>query len=598
MGNNLVAQQTLQKILLVYPEIPTGTYWSFKHALKFIRKRSAAMPPLGLITVAALMPASIEFKLIDMNIEPLKDVDIAWADAVFISAMTIQQKSFAVVVQRCLAFHKPIVAGGPYVTVQHSSITDVNHLLLGEVENTLSLFVQDFAKQKALPLYAAAATHPDLSHTVIPRFDLLKLSSYVSMSIQYSRGCPFHCEFCDVWQIYGRTPRVKSAANVLAELDALHHLGWKGEIFIVDDNFIGNRQQVKNELLPALIEWQKKHQHRFHFYTETSVDLASDEPLLAAMRAAGFNAVFLGIETPANDSLKETRKLQNTAISMPDAIRKIQTYGMEVMGGFIIGFDHDAETIFEQQIDFIQKAAIPKAMVGLLNAVPGTQLYRRLLQENRLLTNMISGSNTHCLTTNFLTKIDPYLLKEGYKKVLDFLYGKRLKNYFARCSQLFDTLGESPFLQHSVSLRDIKTLIHSFILQSCSRYGYQYLKFMLRNFFKHRRHFAAAVRMSIEGHHFYIITRETLKMDKLATLLEERYQMIVKKINAYSTALSSNPSRKIPELQQLWRVKKTMFNRLKKKINKTHADFRTDLIKRYTDLDQQLSQLIHQALHC
>ena len=590
---------TLQKILLISPEIPTGTYWSFKHALKFIRKKSAAMPPLGLITVAALMPASTDFRLIDMNIEPLKDADITWADAVFISAMTIQQKSFATVVQRCHALHKLIVAGGPYVTVQHSSITNVDHLILGEAENTLELFLKDFAGQKALPIYAAAATHPNLTSTVIPRFDLLKLSSYISMSIQYSRGCPFSCEFCDVWQIYGRIPRVKSAGNILAELDALYRLGWNSEIFMVDDNFIGNRQKVKNELLPALIEWQNKHQHHFRFYTETSLDLASDEALLAAMRDAGFNAVFLGIETPSNDSLKETGKLQNTAINMPAAIKKIQSYGLEVMGGFIIGFDNDSENIFERQIDFIQKAAIPKAMVGLLNAVPGTKLYHRLRQENRLLTDTISGSNTHCLTTNFLTKIDPYLLKEGYKKVLDFLYGKHLKNYFARCSQLFDTLGDSPSLQQrSIRFRDLKTLIHSFILQSCSCYGYQYLKFMLRNFLKHPRHFAATVRMSIEGHHFYIITRETLKMDKLSTLLEDRYQMMVKKINVYSSTLSSNPSQKIAELKQLWHIKKTTFNRLKKKINKTHTDFRSDLIKRYTDLDQQLSQLIHQALHC
>lgn len=589
--------KTLQKILLVYPEIPTGTYWSFKHALKFIRKKSAAMPPLGLITVAALMPSSTNFKLVDMNIEPLKDADLAWADAVFISAMTIQQKSFAAVVQRCHALHKIIVAGGPYVTVQHSSITGVNHFLLGEAENTLNLFLEDFENHRALPLYAAATNHPDLTNTVIPRFDLLRLSAYVSMSVQYSRGCPFSCEFCDVWQIYGRTPRVKSAKNILAELDVLQRLKWEGEVFVVDDNFIGNRQKVKHELLPALIAWQRQQHRHFRFYTETSLDLASDEALLTAMRDAGFNAVFLGIETPSIDSLQETGKLQNTTTSMPDAIRKIQSYGLEVMGGFIIGFDHDSENIFERQIDFIQKAGIPKAMVGLLNAVPGTKLYQRLGQEKRLLTHAISGSNTHCLTTNFLTKIDPDILKEGYKKVLDFLYGKHLKNYFARCSKLFDTLGETPFFEQAVSFEDLKTLVHSFFRQSCSCYGYQYLKFMLRNFFKHRRYFAATVRMSIEGHHFYVITRETLKMDKLATLLEERYQMLVKKINAYSTALSS-PAQKMKELKQLWRIKQTRFNQLKKKINKMPGDFRADLVKRYTDLDQQLSRLLRQELHC
>jgi hypothetical protein len=285
-------------------------------------------------------------------------------------------------------------------------------------------------------------------------------------------------------------------------------------------------------------------------------------------------------------------------VNLKDAILKIQSYGLEVMGGFIIGFDHDTDNIFERQIQFIQKTAIPKAMVGLLNAIPGTKLHQRLSEENRLLPETFSGSNTHCLTTNFLTKLDPIILKEGYKKVLDFLYGKHLKNYFGRCSQLLDSLGDAPFFQRSFDVRDIKTLCRSLFLQSCSCYGYQYVKFLTRNFLKHRRYFAEAVRMSIEGHHFYIITREALKVDKLSSLLEEKYQTMIKKMNEYSAVLSDNSAQKMKELKHLWKIKKIEFHRLKKKINKTHADFRFDLMARYADLDQQLSLLFSKVLPC
>ncbi len=572
----------LQKILLVYPEIPSDTYWSFKYALKFVKKKSA-MPPVGLVTVAALMPESCQFKLVDMNIEPLLDEDIEWADAVFMSAMIVQKKSFEQVVNRCKEFNKTIVAGGPYVTVSHKEIKNVDHFLLGEVEDTLSIFIKEYENGTAKHIYPSLGV-PDITHTVLPRFDLLDISAYASMAIQYSRGCPFDCEFCDVWQIYGRKPRMKSTENMIAELDKLEELKWRGAVFVVDDNFIGHASKVKNELLPAFTKWQEEHDRRFRFYTEASLNLAEDEKLLRGMRDAGFNSVFLGIETPSIDALEETGKLQNARISMPEAIQKIQAHGIEVMGGFIIGFDSDDEAIFESQINFIQKTGIPKAMVGLLNAVPGTKLYQRLSKEGRILSDSISGSNTHGLETNFITKMDLQMLKEGYRYLLNYLYGMNLKNYFARCNRLLDCLGDSPYFHRDVHFAEVCMLFKSLFTQTFSRYGYQYVKFVIRNLMKHRRFFGESIRMSIEGHHFYMITRETLKVDRLSSSLEDRYKMIVEKFNTFST----DSNRRIQALALLWNKKQKFLKHIRQQIRHVHADFREEIIQKYAEVDEKI----------
>ncbi len=579
----------LQKVLLVYPEIPTNTYWSFKYALKFIKKKSA-MPPLGLITIAALLPKTTEIKLIDMNIELLKEEDIQWADAVFISAMGVQKQSFKIVVERCNQLDKPIVAGGPYITVSHAEISNVGHFILGEAEEILPTFLEDFEQGIAKPLYASSS-RPDITHTVLPRFDLLSIKAYASMSIQYSRGCPFNCEFCDVWQIYGRAPRIKSAENMIAELNALDQLGWRGALFVVDDNFIGNKPHVKNHLLPAFTQWQKMRQYPYRFYTEASVNLAEDDELLSNMKKAGFNSVFLGIETPSEKSLQETGKLQNIKSSMIDAIKKIQSYSIEVMGGFIVGFDSDDETIFDRQINFIQKTAIPKAMVGLLHAVPGTTLYARLKKENRILTDIFSGSNTHALETNFIPKMDPKVLKNGYGRLLDFLYGQRLKNYFKRCNQLLDNLGDSSLFQRDIHLAEIVMFFKSLFLQTFSRYGFQYIRFIMRNFFKNHQFFGEAVRMGIEGNHFYVITRQMLKADKFSTMLEEKYQLIAKKLNMYSVAISSASTDKMNDLINLWQVKKETFDVMKNKICTMPIEFREGVLRQYSEMDKNLRKL-------
>src|SRR5258707_8073088 len=411
------------KVLLVNPQFP-DTYWSFQHALPFEGKR-CAFPPLGLLTVSALLPKTWEKRLVDLNVRSLKKSDIEWADMVFATAMLVQEDSLRSVVKRCKTAGKRVVIGGPYITTTIQELPEPDHIFLGEAETTLPEFVKDLERGEPKRTYQAAE-RPPLAVTPIPDFHLADLKRYSAMSVQYSRGCPFNCEFCDIIEIYGRVPRTKSNPQMLAEFDALFALGWRGTVFIVDDNFIGNKKNVRG-LLPELADWQKRHDYPFTLLTEASVNLADDEPLLESMRQSGFRRVFLGIETPVEDSLKEAQKSQNRG-NLLDSVKRIQSYGMEVMAGFIVGFDNDPEDIFELQIKFIRKSAIPLAMVGLLNALPDTQLWRRLEREGRLLGEA-SGNNT-VRTFKFKTVMDPALLIQGYQTIMRTIYSPR--EYYQR----------------------------------------------------------------------------------------------------------------------------------------------------------------------
>ena len=581
---------TYQNILMVYPEVPSNAYWSFKYALKFIRKKSA-MPPLGLITVAALFPPGYNLRLVDMNIEPLADEAIEWADAVFISAMIVQKESVESVIARCNRLNTKVVLGGPYANSNQQDIEGVDHFVLGEVEETLRSFLSDLENGTASHVYPLPA-HPDISKAPTPRFDLLKMNSYGSMSVQYSRGCPFHCEFCDIWTIYGNKPRLKSADAMVSEMESLYRQGWRGGVFLVDDNFIGNKKRAKAELLPALKKWQQQHGHPFHFFTEASINMAGDEDLLIAMREAGFNEVFIGIETPDEEGLKETGKVQNLKSDMGEAVREIQKHGIEVMAGFIVGFDNDKADIFERQIDFIQRNAIPKAMIGLLTALPGTRLYQRLKSEGRILGSSI-GNNTHVLSTNFRTVMDSERLKDGYKKILANIYDYRLKKYFERCNRLFDNMTYTSYFQRKIRLEEIKIFLKSILRQPFTPYGWEYLKFLGRNFVKHREIFGEAVSMSITGHHFHTITQETLKKEKIASILEDRYRYFTRLVNQYSKSLVANSFENIEYASKLWKKRVKLLKEMQNKINKIHIDFREDLNNRYIEISKQMRDLMN-----
>jgi len=491
------------KVLLVYPEFP-DTYWSFRHALSFVGKRSA-FPPLGLLTVSAMLPASWERRLVDMNVRKLKTADIEWADMVFATAMLVQKESLRAVVERCKAMGKKVVTGGPYVTTSVTELPEADHVFLGEAETTLPQFIDDLARGEAKRTYQAAE-RPPMSISPVPHFHLAELKRYSSMSVQYSRGCPFNCEFCDIIEIYGRVPRTKSNSQMLIEFDTLKRVGWRGPVFMVDDNFIGNKRSVR-KLLPELADWQERNGYPFELFTEASVNLADDDALLTEMKRAGFYRVFLGIETPVEESLKEAQKTQNRG-NLVESVKKIQSYGLEVMAGFIVGFDNDPEDIFERQINFIRESAIPLAMVGLLNALPDTQLWRRLEKEGRLLKES-DGNNTNC-SLNFVPKMDPAILVEGYKSIMRTIYSPA--EYYQRA---LDCLG---WVKHTVlpaktrtglTGNDIATLVRIILklgIRDAQRV--EFWRFMRRVLADHREKFEEAMSFAVTGYHFRKLTEE------------------------------------------------------------------------------------------
>jgi radical SAM superfamily enzyme YgiQ (UPF0313 family) len=483
------------KVLLVYPEFPE-TYWSFRHALQFYGKRSA-FPPLGLLTVSALLPRTWERRLADLNVQSLSDAEIAWADMVFVSAMLVQKEALRRVVARSKALGKRVVVGGPYVTTLAEPITGVDHLFIGEAETTLPEFVRDVERGAAQRVYEAVE-RPPLSLTPPPDFHLVDLSHYFEMPVQYSRGCPFQCEFCDIIEIYGRVPRTKSNEQMLAELDELRRLGWRGLVFIVDDNFIGNKRHVK-QLLPALAAWSERHHYPFTFLTEASVNLADDTALLDGMQRAGFRSVFLGIETPVAESLEETRKYQNTRSNLLDAVHTIHSYGMEVMAGFIVGFDHDPEDVFERQIAFIRDSAIPLAMVGILEALPGTQLWRRLEREGRLLAEG-TGNITECALT-FLPKMDSARLIAGYQSIIRTIYAPRA--YYRRTLDCLARVVQRQPEPRRASLFDdlvaLGRIVWTLGVRDHARR--EFWKFFCAVLTEHHKKFAPAMRLAAIGYH-------------------------------------------------------------------------------------------------
>lgn len=413
------------KILLVYPEFP-DTFWSFKHALKFIFKK-ASSPPLGLLTVAAMLPEEWDKKLVDMNITPLVDDDLDWADYVFVSAMAIQRDSVGNVLDRCMQRGVPVVAGGPLFTTSHRDYPDVDHLVLNEAEVTLPIFLEDLAKGRPQKIYQTERW-ADISKTPIPLWSLINMKHYATINIQYSRGCPFNCEFCDITLLCGNAPRTKGTEQIIRELDSLYSRGWNGGVFFVDDNFIGNKKKLKTSVLPAIAEWLDERKHPYTFITQASIELSDDPELMEKMVSAGFDTVFVGIETPNEESLKECSKFQNKNRDLLASVKTIQRSGLQVQGGFIVGFDNDPLTIFETQIRFIQNSGIVTAMVGLLNALPSTKLYKRLEKENRLIKDS-TGNNTD-VSINFIPRMNMEILIGGYKKIINTVYSP--KHYYDR----------------------------------------------------------------------------------------------------------------------------------------------------------------------
>jgi len=486
-------------ILLVYPQYP-DSFWSFTHALKFISKK-AAVPPLGLITVSAMLPGSWQKKLVDMNVTALHTTDIRWADYVFISAMYIQKDSVNKIITECMKNGVKIVAGGPLFTQEYKNYPQIDHFILNEAEITMPLFLKDLAKGKAERIYKTAK-YADLSLTPIPDYHLLQRNKYAFMNLQVSRGCPFSCDFCEITALLGHKVRMKNPAQIINELEALYTLNWKGPVFIVDDNFIGNKKVVKENLLPVMKNWMQQHKFPFSFNTESSINLADDKELLTMMVETGFQSTFIGIETPEEQSLHACNKVQNKNRDMIESVKKIQNAGIQVSGGFIVGFDSDTPSVFQRQIDFIQQSGIVSAMVGLLNAPKNTDLYKKLEAENRLTTEA-TGNNTDS-SMNFIPKMNFEELTEGYKRIIHNIYTpkpyyKRVRTMLLNYNRFYNGKIKTNF---SLFKAFFKSII---IIGLISKGRREYWKLIVWTLFHRPKSIVDAVTYSVYGYHYRII---------------------------------------------------------------------------------------------
>ena len=481
-------------ILLVYPEFP-DTFWSFKHALAFVGKK-ASLPPLGLLTVAALLPQEWSKRLVDLNVRSLRDEELAWADYVFISAMTVQREAAHRLVDRCKAAGLPVVAGGPLFQAEYEQFESVDHFVLNEAEVTLQPFLDDFAAGILQRMYTADE-FPDIQQSPAPMWELLELKRYGNMAIQFSRGCPFNCDFCNVTALFGHRCRTKTSAQILRELDGLYALGWRGDVFFVDDNFIGKKSFLKRDLLPALVDWRKGKKGNT-FFTEASINLADDDELMKLMTNAGFTRVFIGIETPDEQCLTECSKQQNRNRDMLADVKRIQRAGMQVQGGFIVGFDHDGPSIFKRQIDFIQQSGIVTAMVGMLQAPPGTRLFERMKKLGRIKGDA-TGDNVDG-TTNIVPAMGLDTLVEGYQSILQHIYSP--EHYYERVKTLLLEYEPSHIRSH-LEFPHLLAIVRSvYLLGIAGTDRLLYWKFLLWTYIRRPRRMADAITYSIYGYHF------------------------------------------------------------------------------------------------
>jgi radical SAM superfamily enzyme YgiQ (UPF0313 family) len=481
-------------ILLISPEFP-DTFWSFSHALRFIRRRTS-MPPLGLLTVAALLPVEWNKRLVDLNVTTLTDADLEWADYAFVGAMVVQRRSAVNVVARCKTAGVPIVAGGPLFTMEHEQFADVDHFVLDEAELTLPPFLADLEHGCAQHIYRATG-YADLTKTPAPMWELADLQRYATTSVQYCRGCPYDCDFCNVTALLGHRPRAKTVAQVIAELDRLYELGWRGNVFFVDDNLIGNKRDAKAALLPTLVEWQKKTGH-IPFNAQVSMNLADDEELLQLMPKAGFDSVFIGIESPDEAALASCNKKQNLRRDLIADVKKIQRAGIEVSAGFIVGFDGDTPASFPRLADFIQRSGIVTAMVGMLQAPPGTRLFARMTAEGRV-HGALTGDNVDG-TTNILPTMGLETLRQHYRALITRLYEPT--HYHARV-RTFLREYRVPRVRVRLDRQRLLAFVRSVgQLGVVERGRFAYWRLLAWTLVRRPRLFPNAVTLAIYGYHF------------------------------------------------------------------------------------------------
>ena len=485
-------------VLLVWPRF-SPSFWSLSGIMELL-PQECSHPPLGLITVAALCPTDWTCRLVDRTFQTLTDADVRDADLVMVSGMRVQHDDILDVLARARALGTRTILGGPYASSQPELLQPfADHVVVGEVDEIFGALARDLEEGTARRRYVVHEK-PDVTRTPVPRFDLLDRRKYLSMAVQFSRGCPFQCEFCDIITMYGRKPRVKSPDQVIAECDALRRLGWRGRVFVVDDNFIGNHKHAL-ALAERMAEWQREHGYPISFTTEASMDLALHPNLIEAMVRANFWSVFVGIESPSRESLAETKKFQNLRRDPLECIEAIQRGGLWVTGGFIVAFDADTEDIFERQVDFIERAAVVCAMTGFLEALPTTPLYDRLKSEGRLL----EGTRPMGVfkPPNFRTRMPLRALLAGNRRTLLTIYAPHV--YFARALRSLEQWTASEH-HHLPRLNVVAVLARSFVKQGLlSSYRRDYWTFlfaMVRRWRGQRKKLWLGFSMLIAAHHF------------------------------------------------------------------------------------------------
>jgi radical SAM superfamily enzyme YgiQ (UPF0313 family) len=570
--------------LLVYPAFATS-FWSFKYALHYLGKKSS-MPPLGLLTLANMFPPDYNLRLVDMNVRPLTDADLHWADLVCTSTMIVQRNALAQVIARAKRAGKLVVAGGPHPTSYWEDIAEVDYFLLGEVEATFPRFLHDLENGTAKHIYVPREK-PAITQTPLPRYDLINMREYGSMLLQFSRGCPFDCEFCDITKLYGRVPRTKTNAQMLAEFTLLYDLGWRGSLFLVDDNFIGNRRDALR-FLHALIAWQRARHYPFNLYTEASMNLVEHDELMDAMIQAGFTSVFVGIETPTPAALLTTKKKQNVRKNDSDyplhAVQTLQEKGFEVMGGFILGLDGETPEAFDTHIRFIQQAAIAMAMEGLLTVLKGTDLYYRMERAGRLRGDT-TGNNLDT-QLNFVPEMPEAVLTAGYTRVLNTIYDRRLANYFARCWTLLHNLDRSqaPKPMHApLRLTEILRFALASTKQLLSTQGPAYLQFLSRVLTHHPDMLWEAFALAAKGYHLRKITEQVTAVDhfkqSLAHEMEHLQEEIARRAHEGNTRLKAYVRKVVAQVQREYGA--------------IHHDFRPEVNAALTTFVQALAPVLY-----
>jgi len=515
LGSNL-------KVLMVWPKFPPS-FWGFEGVLDMLPE-AAMTPPLGLITVAALCPPSWTIRLIDHCFEEVRTQDLLWADLVMVSAMHAQRLDAISILAQARSLGRRTFVGGPWASTEPDAVLEAaDHALVGEAEEAFAAIALALEQGTAERLYRVV-DKPDMTSSPVPRFDLLHLDKYTSMPVQFSRGCPFQCEFCDIITIYGRKPRAKTPEQLIGELDVLRSLGWRNEVFIVDDNFIGNHHKAL-ALSKDLAEWQVRHDHPFSFYTEASIDLADKTELLTAMVEANFMYVFIGIETPSAEALKGSRKFQNLRSDNVKQVRVIQEAGLWVLAGFIVGFDSDEEDIFQRQLDFIDLTSITWAMAGVLQAPPTTALHDRMKLEGRLIEN--SEAITNFSPPNFETNLPLPVLLRGLSTLLFGLY--EAKPFFKRALRSLEVWQPRPSQvpPRLPLLYNLRVLGSSMWRQGVrSTYKLEYWRFLyqlVRKFARKPAQLWLGIMVLMSANHFLIYSREVAEqLERECLALEAR----------------------------------------------------------------------------